>query len=903
MVTVTKEQIDRYKEVQRKQQIKMDDKRRAIYKKAGKNYDKTIKESDAKQKASRQNEPVPIQEKKPPVIESTLYKVKSKDQQGKEQTKSVSKSQYEQILKKREQEGKSFTTIKRNRATGVTKAQEYLPEFDRRININPVTGKRIATDKQYFIDKEAVSKTEYDKFVEKSVSEGKSVRLTKKEPVFITQEASKQNSVLVKQKEEEVEVLKPQEKKKSHLGQLRDLQIPKSTFDLSIAGQFVSGFSAMLNLEGGYTPVTTSEEIGYALALPAQVLLNELTAGFSGVIGGFVSKSPKLSYAVVKASTFLAKPVISKLLIGISTVSTASVLINKSSEDIARTGTKLAIGYSLVSSASEGFIEGIQSNSNTFKKSVNIVKENKFTEKLSEIDTKRSKGEEFKQFKIKDASKSEYQRTLKGDPITEQKIEFLRKPAPYEDIEVIYNDIGQKRLVNDDLYGLKPKAFQKGPLPTEPYLKVSKINKNIGVDAFGLGDYEPFITSNPYKQPEITRQLHFSGYSIKQTGIQQSIPGIYPSVKNIKNVDDVTQLKPNLKMLNNIDDVTQLKSKTLIKPKLNNIDDVDDIVSGSLKLKTRTKTQATKDNIFAGDILLKEKLGQSVYVTKKAPKDFTIYKTPVTEDYYLKLSSPDVKITKPRITIINIDTNKDTNKDIDKFNNIISVPVKNILKTDVKQNVITRSGILYDTKTDVKQETILIIKPEPKTIIETRTRTRTRTKTKTKTKTKTDIIPKTIIEPKIIIQSKPKIITSTPIKTIIKTKINPNIFNIIKPSMSRQSNKNIMGGLFSVKVRKKGKWINLNSGIGYNYQEATQKGLFAVGTSARASFKLVKASKGTKKKRFYGRGVFTDFYTKGNIHIEKRERRIKSKGEKEQITLKGQMALRTKSIFNKILRG
>ena len=876
MVTVTKEQIDRYKEVQRKQQIKMDDKRRAIYKKAGKNYDKTIKESDAKQKASRQNEPVPIQEKKPPVIESTLYKVKSKDQQGKEQTKSVSKSQYEQILKKREQEGKSFTTIKRNRATGVTKAQEYLPEFDRRININPVTGKRIATDKQYFIDKEAVSKTEYDKFVEKSVSEGKSVRLTKKEPVFITQEASKQNSVLVKQKEEEVEVLKPQEKKKSHLGQLRELQIPKSTFDLSIAGQFVSGFSAMLNLEGGYTPVTTSEEIGYALALPAQVLLNELTAGFSGVIGGFVSKSPKLSYAVVKASTFLAKPVISKLLIGISTVSTASVLINKSSEDIARTGTKLAIGYSLVSSASEGFIEGIQSNSNTFKKSVNIVKENKFTEKLSEIDTKRSKGEEFKQFKIKDASKSEYQRTLKGDPITEQKIEFLRKPAPYEDIEVIYNDIGQKRLVNDDLYGLKPKAFQKDPLSTEPYLKVSKINKNIGVDAFGLGDYEPFITSNQYKQPEITRQLHFSGYSIEQTGIQQSIPGIYPSVNNIKNVDDVTQLKPNLKMLNNIDDV-------------------DDIVSGSLKLKTRTKTQATKDNIFAGDILLKEKLGQSVYVTKKAPKDFTIYKTPVTEDYYLKLSSPDVKITKPRITIINIDTNKD----IDKFNNIISVPVKNIPKTDVKQNVITRSGILYDTKTDVKQETILIIKPETKT----KTKTRTRTKTKTKTKTKTDIIPKTIIEPKIIIQSKPKIITSTPIKTIIKTKINPNIFNIIKPSMSRQSNKNIIGGLFSVKVRKKGKWINLNSGIGYNYQEATQKGLFAVGTSARASFKLVKASKGTKKKRFYGRGVFTDFYTKGNIHIEKRERRIKSKGEKEQITLKGQMALRTKSIFNKILRG
>jgi hypothetical protein len=106
--------------------------------------------------------------------------------------------------------------------------------------------------------------------------------------------------------------------------------------------------------------------------------------------------------------------------------------------------------------------------------------------------------------------------------------------------------------------------------------------------------------------------------------------------------------------------------------------------------------------------------------------------------------------------------------------------------------------------------------------------------------------------------------------------------------------------LFSVEVRKRGKWMQLDQGSGFSLSEAKSLGEFRVGTSARASFRITKAKSGSKKKRFYGRGITGDFYKKGNIFIEKRERRIKSSGEKEQITMKGIQANRGKSIMKKM---
>ena len=122
-----------------------------------------------------------------------------------------------------------------------------------------------------------------------------------------------------------------------------------------------------------------------------------------------------------------------------------------------------------------------------------------------------------------------------------------------------------------------------------------------------------------------------------------------------------------------------------------------------------------------------------------------------------------------------------------------------------------------------------------------------------------------------------------------------------KPSSPKfKSDRNIFGDLFSAQVRKAGKWVTVDPGFGFSQSEALNKGLSVVGTSARASTRIVKASAGSKKKRFYGIGILGNFYKKGNVFIEKRGKRIKSKGELEEITYKGQRAIKSKSIMSKM---
>ena len=115
-----------------------------------------------------------------------------------------------------------------------------------------------------------------------------------------------------------------------------------------------------------------------------------------------------------------------------------------------------------------------------------------------------------------------------------------------------------------------------------------------------------------------------------------------------------------------------------------------------------------------------------------------------------------------------------------------------------------------------------------------------------------------------------------------------------------KSSKRSFGGLFSAQVRKSGRWVTVDPGFGFSESEALNKGLSVVGTSARASTRIIKASAGAKKKRFYGIGILGNFYKKGNVFIEKRGKRIKSRGELEEITYKGQRARKSKSIMGKM---
>jgi len=103
------------------------------------------------------------------------------------------------------------------------------------------------------------------------------------------------------------------------------------------------------------------------------------------------------------------------------------------------------------------------------------------------------------------------------------------------------------------------------------------------------------------------------------------------------------------------------------------------------------------------------------------------------------------------------------------------------------------------------------------------------------------------------------------------------------PPFKKSNNKFSTG--FGVEVRKKGKFRPI-FGSFRTKKEATRFGMFKVGTTARASFRVVDKKTGIRRK-FRGSGKPLDFYKKGNVFIEKRGRRIKSRGEVREISLKG----------------
>jgi hypothetical protein len=92
---------------------------------------------------------------------------------------------------------------------------------------------------------------------------------------------------------------------------------------------------------------------------------------------------------------------------------------------------------------------------------------------------------------------------------------------------------------------------------------------------------------------------------------------------------------------------------------------------------------------------------------------------------------------------------------------------------------------------------------------------------------------------------------------------------------------------FNVFVKRAGKLEKINLKP-MNLEDAFKKGQFIVGTTARASFKVVSADSFAQEK-FTGGAIFpADFYkSKSGFFVEKPERRIKSMGELQEITYKG----------------
>jgi len=95
---------------------------------------------------------------------------------------------------------------------------------------------------------------------------------------------------------------------------------------------------------------------------------------------------------------------------------------------------------------------------------------------------------------------------------------------------------------------------------------------------------------------------------------------------------------------------------------------------------------------------------------------------------------------------------------------------------------------------------------------------------------------------------------------------------------------------FDVFVRRRGLFNKVNIDPLPRLQ-AFNKGLVTVGTTAAASFKIL-PSQSMASSSFSGRGVISDFTQKNGVFIEKPSRRIKSRGELEEITFKGLKTIR-----------
>lgn len=130
--------------------------------------------------------------------------------------------------------------------------------------------------------------------------------------------------------------------------------------------------------------------------------------------------------------------------------------------------------------------------------------------------------------------------------------------------------------------------------------------------------------------------------------------------------------------------------------------------------------------------------------------------------------------------------------------------------------------------------------------------------------------------------SKVPIVTRYPVSVVPK--------KIIYPS---KGNMRVKG--FDVYVRKQGKFKRINKGA-LSREEAINFGAVRVGNTASATFKI-KVSELAGTETFKQKGFMRDFYSKNNMFIEKRERRIKSSGELTEITFKGIQTNKMKSVF------
>lgn len=241
----------------------------------------------------------------------------------------------------------------------------------------------------------------------------------------------------------------------------------------------------------------------------------------------------------------------------------------------------------------------------------------------------------------------------------------------------------------------------------------------------------------------------------------------------------------------------------------------------------------------------------------------------------------------------------------------------NTVKVERTKTAPPKEGIVSISLTPQKQEQEQKQKTEAKVSIGSSTRfgtlniPRASTKTgqaqKQGQKTKQDTAQKTIQDTaQITIQdTAQKTIQDTAQRVDITTGI--NIQHIFKPTKGPPPIPNFnlkfggsdnLGGLFTAEVRREGKFKSI--GLFESEAQAFKRAKLVISTTAAASGRVRKPGGDFSRVNLFPTSQFRLSKTEASVFVEKREKRIKSKGELFEITFKGIQAQRNKksrSIF------
>lgn len=220
-------------------------------------------------------------------------------------------------------------------------------------------------------------------------------------------------------------------------------------------------------------------------------------------------------------------------------------------------------------------------------------------------------------------------------------------------------------------------------------------------------------------------------------------------------------------------------------------------------------------------------------------------------------------------------------------------------RIEVKPTAITRTELKSfvrvepKVKTDIKTDLFSKAKVDTRLKIETKAETKTRSEVVTRVATKVKAETKIKTETKAETKAKTKILVETPSKVITRERI--EITERTRP-FKFTSEEKPSEPLFETKVRRRGMFRTI--GRSRSLKQAILKGKFEVERTAAASFKVIGGEPAQVKRAAWSILPTTKYRPskkESDIFVQRREQRIKTGGEKFEITRKGQLALQLKA--------